>query len=116
MTRDETTFLLARLCAAYGRRQATQLVVDEWARALEHVRVNAAHAALDALIAEGNAGPNVAQLAARARALDNNNRPAAYVPQDWAGPNDAGRDAIAKAKQTLAQARRNSPYERDELW
>jgi hypothetical protein len=110
VTRDETEFLLARLSAAYGRRPATQHVVDEWHRALETLPVAACHRALDQLIADGNPGPNVAQLAAKARAL--NNTSGGYAPPDWHGPNDAGRQAIAKAKQALADARRNSPYEK----
>ena len=115
MTRDETEFLLARLSAAYGRRSATQHVVDEWHRALEQLPVGACHRALDSLIADGNPGPNVAQLAAKARAVNNSNTPA-YTSPDWDGPVDAGRQAIARAKQALADARRNSPYERTDPW
>lgn len=104
MTRDETRFLLHRLCTAYGRRAPDQATVDEWQRGLEKVRVNCAHAALDALIQEGNAGPNLAVLVARARALDDTRRPV-YVPDKWDGPNESGRSAIRDLKRKLQQMR-----------
>ena len=96
MTRDEVRFVLARVGAIWGRRSAAPAVVDEWFQALSDQPAPRAHAVLDQLVRQGADGPNLAQFAALVRA----NRPRSVIPPlpEWAGPDDAGRAAIARIR------------------
>lgn len=103
MTRDETRTLLTRIRRAWGQRPPEPAEVSDWYRSLRDHHADDAHLIVDRMVGESSAPPTLARIVASLRAADH--PPTAPEPPPWDGPTDAGRAAIRRARQALADAR-----------
>ena len=115
MTPPEVRALLDRLSAAYGRRPPSRAAVAEWERALRATPGSDAHATLDRLIDQGEAGPSLPGFLAHVRAMHPPMPTTVVVPDpDDSGPpgtgaTERGRRLAAIARERLAAADRWTP-------
>lgn len=99
MTRDDTTAMLRRVSAVWGRGKASPDVLDAWAQALEPHSMRDVHDALDRIMNAGEPGPNLPRvLVELRRGLPSTVRPEYVVAEaEQHEHTDAEYAAIGKA-------------------